>query len=111
MSMRGHKAKSSLKSYTGHTDNNTKLEDLKILRRSPDPLNNFKTGQGQLQLIMKDIWFYHNMGVAAILVSPVISEKKRSLDRYVVVQMSGLGLKVTGQLDIWYLYNTIVSLG
>ena len=25
--------------------------------------------------------------------------------------MSGLGLKVTGQLDIWYLYKTIVSLG
>ena len=46
------------------------------------------------------------MGVAAIMVqlpkqsnSPVISEK-RCLDRYVVVQMSGLGLKVTGQLEI-----------
>ena len=85
-----------------------KLEDLKVLRRSPDLLNNCKTGQGQLQLIMKHILFYHNMGVAAILVqqpkqsnSPVISEKKCS-DRYVVVQMSGLGLKVTGQLDIWY---------
>ena len=25
--------------------------------------------------------------------------------------MSGLGLKVTGQLDIWHLYKTIVSLG
>ena len=57
------------------------------------------------------------MGVAAIMVqkpkqsnSPVISEK-RCLDRYVVVQMSGLGLKVTGQLDIWHLYKTIVSLG
>ena len=55
------------------------------------------------------------MGVVAILVhlqsnSPVISEK-RCLDRNVVVQMSGLGLKVTGQLDIWYLYKTIVSLG
>ena len=42
--------------------------------------------------------------------SPVICEK-RCLDRYVVVQMSGLGLKVTDQLDIWYLYKTIVSLG
>ena len=28
-----------------------------------------------------------------------------------MVQMSGLGLKVAGQLDIWYLYKTIVSLG
>ena len=28
-----------------------------------------------------------------------------------MVQMSGLGLKVTGQLDIWYLYKTIVLLG
>ena len=45
-----------------------KLEDLKVLGRSPDLLNNFKTGQGQVQLIMKRILFYHNMGVAAILV-------------------------------------------
>ena len=44
------------------------LEDLKVLRRSPDLLNTFKTGQGQLQLIMKHILFYHNMRVAAILV-------------------------------------------
>ena len=28
-----------------------------------------------------------------------------------MVQMSGLGLKVTGQLDILYLYKTIFSLG
>ena len=32
-----------------------KLEDLKVLRRSPDLLNNAKIGQGQLQLIL----FYH----------------------------------------------------
>ena len=25
--------------------------------------------------------------------------------------MSGLGLKVTGPLDVWYLYKTIVSIG
>ena len=31
---------------------NLKLEDLKVLRRSPDPLNYVKIGQGQLQLIM-----------------------------------------------------------
>ena len=68
MSVTGHKAKSSLKSYTGHTDNNTKLEDLKVLRRSPDLFNNIKTGQGQLQFIIKHILFNHNMGVAAILV-------------------------------------------
>ena len=37
--------------------------------------------------------------------------RKRCLDRYVEVKMSGLGLKVTGQLDIWYLYKTFVSLG
>ena len=35
----------------------TKLEDLKVLRRSPDLLDNCKTGQGQLQLIMKHILF------------------------------------------------------
>ena len=32
-----------------------KLEDLKVLRRSPDLLNNVKMGQGQLQLIMEQI--------------------------------------------------------
>ena len=36
-----------------------KLEDLKVLRRSPDLLNNVKIGQGQLQLIMEQICFYH----------------------------------------------------
>ena len=36
-----------------------KLEDLKVLRRSPDLLNNVKIGQGQLQLIMEQILFYH----------------------------------------------------
>ena len=30
-----------------------KLEDLKVLRRSPDLLNNVKICQGQLQLIME----------------------------------------------------------
>ena len=33
------------------------LEDLKVLRRSPDLLNNVKIGQGQLQLIMEQILF------------------------------------------------------
>ena len=32
-----------------------KLEDLKVLRRSPDLLNNVKIGQGQLQLIIEQI--------------------------------------------------------
>ena len=40
-----------------------KLEDLKVLRRSPDLLNNFKTGQGQLQLLMKHILFYNILGL------------------------------------------------
>ena len=35
-----------------------KLEDLKVMRRSPDLFNNVKIGQGQLQLIMKHILFY-----------------------------------------------------
>ena len=34
-----------------------KLEDLKVLRHSPDLLNNVKIGQGQLQLIMEQILF------------------------------------------------------
>ena len=90
--------------------NHAKLEDLKVLRRSPDLLNNVKIGQGQLQLIMEQILFYHIWGLHPFwssdlnnlmnnpLNSPVISEK-RCLDGL----MSGLGKKVTGQLDIWYL--------
>ena len=36
----------------------TKLEAMKVLRRSPDLLNNVKIDQGQLQLIMKNNLFY-----------------------------------------------------
>ena len=36
-----------------------KLEDLKVLRRSPEFLNTVKIAQGQLQLIMKPTLFYH----------------------------------------------------
>ena len=40
-----------------------KLEDLKVLRPSPDLLNNVKIGQGQVQHIMKHILFYHIWGL------------------------------------------------
>ena len=65
-----------------------KLEDLKVLRRSPDLLNNVKIGQGQQQLIMKQILFYHILGLQPFWSSdlnnpmntpsnsPVISEEK-----------------------------------
>ena len=64
--------------------NKQKLEDLKVLRRSPDLLNNFKIGQGQLQLIMEQILFLPYTFWSSDLNnlmnnpsnSPVISEKK-----------------------------------
>ena len=40
-----------------------RLEDLKVLRRSPDLLNNVKIGQSQPQLIMEQILFYHIWGL------------------------------------------------
>ena len=40
-----------------------KQEDLKALRGSPDLLNNVKIGQGQLQLILEQILFYHIWGL------------------------------------------------
>ena len=63
---------------------NDKLEDLKVLRRSPDLLNNVKTGQGQLQLLMEQILFLPYTFWSSDLNnlmnnpsnSPVISEKK-----------------------------------
>ena len=66
----------------------SKLEDLKVLRRSPDLFNNVKIGQGQLQLIMEQILFYHIWGLQTFWSSdlnylmnnpsnsPVISEKQ-----------------------------------
>ena len=65
-----------------------KLEDLKVLRRSPDLLNNVKIGQGQLQLIMEQILFYQMWGLQTFWLSdlnnlmnnssnsPVFSEKQ-----------------------------------
>ena len=40
-----------------------KLKDLEVLRLLPDPLNNVKIGQIQLQLIMEQILFYHIWGL------------------------------------------------
>ena len=42
--------------------------------------------------------------------SPVISEKI-SLDKFVAVRNEWPWMKVKGQLDLWYFYKTIVSLG
>ena len=61
-----------------------KLEDLKVLRRSPDLHNNVKIGQGQLQLLMEQILFLPYTFWSSDLNnlmnnpsnSPVISEKK-----------------------------------
>ena len=70
------------------TNTLNKLEDLKVLRRSPDLINNVKIGQGQLQLIMEQILFYHIRGLQTFWSSdlnnlmnnpsnsPVISEKQ-----------------------------------
>ena len=73
-----------------------KLEDLKVLRCSPDLLNNVKIGQGQLQLIMEHIFLPYTFWSSDLnnlmnnpSNSPVISEKKM-FDRYVACQMSGL---------------------
>ena len=66
------------------TQKEDQLEDLKVLRRSPDLLNNVKIGQGQLQLIMEQILFspytFWSSDLNNLMNnpsnSPVISEKK-----------------------------------
>ena len=63
---------------------NLKLEDLKVLRRSPDLLDNVKIGQGQLQLIMEQIlvlpYTFWSSDLNNLMNNPsnsqVISEKK-----------------------------------
>ena len=57
------------------------LEDLKVLRRSPDLFNNIKTGQGQLQLIMKHILFYHILGLR-----PFWSSDLKQYNEYTIKQ-------------------------
>ena len=64
------------------------LEDLKVLKRSPNLLDNVKIGHGQLRLIVKHILFYNIWGCGHLgqvtynnlmntsSNSPVISEKK-----------------------------------
>ena len=86
-----------------------KLETLKV---SSDLLYNVKKGQGQLRLIIEAYFVLPYVGVAAILVKwPKIIKRichmklklKQSSDFWVyeAVQMSGLGWKVTGQLNIY----------
>ena len=41
---------------------NVKLEDLKVLKRSPDLFNNVKIGQGQLRLIIQTYFVIPYMG-------------------------------------------------
>ena len=65
-------------------DVSNELEDLKVLRRSPDLFNNVKIGQGQPQLIMEQILFLPYTFWSSDLNNhmnnpsnnPVISEKK-----------------------------------
>ena len=40
----------------------SKLEDLKVLKRSPDLLNNVQIGQGQLRLIIQTYFVLSYMG-------------------------------------------------
>ena len=53
---------------TNSKSNNRNLEDLKVLKRSPDLLNHVKIGKGQLRLIIETYFVFQYIGVAAILV-------------------------------------------
>ena len=74
----------TLKVNRAQNDGTKRLEDLKVLRRSPDLLNNVKIGQGQLQLLMEQILFLPYTFWSSDLNnlmnnpsnSPVTSEKK-----------------------------------
>ena len=53
----------SIENCTFQKTINNKLEDLKVLRRSPDLFNNVKIGQDQLPLVLiKHILFYYIWG-------------------------------------------------
>ena len=57
-----------------------KLDAMKVLKRSPDILNNVKIGQGQLRLIMKHILFYHIWGLRPFWSSDLKQSKKYSIN-------------------------------
>ena len=60
-----------------------KLEDLKVLRRSPDLFNNVKIGQGQLLLIIKHILFYNIWGL-----QPFWTSDLKQSNEYPIKQLS-----------------------
>ena len=59
------------------------LEDLKVLRRSPDLFNNVKIGQGQLRLIIKQTLFYNIWGL-----QPFLSKDLKQPNEYSIKQPS-----------------------
>ena len=63
-----------------------KLEDLKVLRRSPDLFHNVKIGQGQLRLIIKHILFYHIWGL-----QPTWSSDLKQSNEYSIKQPTDFG--------------------
>ena len=63
---------------------NNKLEDLKVLRRSPDIRNNVKIGQGQLQLIMEQILLYHIWGLQPFWSSDLNNRMNNQSNRTVI---------------------------
>ena len=50
-----------------------------VLRRSPDLFNNDKIGQGQLQLIIKHILFYHIWGLQPFWSSDIKQSNEYSI--------------------------------
>ena len=62
-----------------------KLEDMKVLRRSPDLSYYVKIGQGQLQLLIKHILFYHIWGL-----QPFWSSDFKQSNEYSIKQPSDI---------------------
>ena len=64
---------------------NLRLEDLKVLRRSPDLFYYVEIGQGHLQLIIKHILFYHIWGL-----QPFWSSDLKQSNEYSIKQPSDI---------------------
>ena len=67
------------------TSENSLVEDLKVLRRSPDLFNHVEIGQGQLQLIIKHILLYHIWGL-----QPFWSSDLKQSNEYSIKQLSDI---------------------
>ena len=86
-----------------HPNITEKLEDLKVMNRSPDLLNNVNMGQGQLRLIMKHILFNHIWGLHPFWSSELKQSNENSIKQPSDFWEKMLWPWIKGHRSAWHL--------